>query len=240
MCRGHDGHIESKPGSSVRGHAGFGAVVRTSEPVTHKPLGAGSSVLSSKGFSATAGTAACTDSHRQHVCGFVHKSPRRRMIQGSVQACSKSPAMGGPSLSPHQSSAHPRSPELGADILSRKGFPQGEWRLHPESVRMIWTRYGRADVDLFTTSKNAHCPLFFSLSHSPLKGDTLTSHWPAARLYAFPPINILPLVLCKIREKGASVILIAPNWPDQPWFPDLTELLVAPPWPISVRKDLLS
>ncbi len=165
----------------------------------------------------------------KHVCGFVHKSPRRRMIQGSVQACSKSPAMGGPSLSPHQSSAHPRSSELGVDILSRKGIPQGEWRLHPESVRMIWTRYGRAEVDLFTTSKNAHCPLFFSLSHSPLKGDALTSHWPAARLYAFPPINILPLVLCKIREEGASVILIAPNWPDQPWFPDLTELLVALP-----------
>ncbi len=72
MCRGHDGHIESRPGSSVRGHAGFGAVVRSSEPVVHEPLGAGSSVLSSKGFSAAAGTAACTDSHRQHVCGFVH------------------------------------------------------------------------------------------------------------------------------------------------------------------------
>ncbi len=162
------------------------------------------------------------------------------MIQGSVQACSESPAMGGPSLSPHQSSAHPRSPELGADILSRKGIAQGEWRLHPESVRMIWTRYGRVEVDLFTTSKNAHCPLFFYMSHSPLKGDALTSHWPAARLYAFPPINILPLVLCKIREEGASVILIAPNWTDQPWFPDLIELLVAPPWPIPIRKDLLS
>ncbi len=94
---------------------------------------------------------------------------------------------------------------------------------------MIWTRYGRAEVDLFTTSENAHCPLFFSLSHSPLEGDALTSHWPAARLYAFPPIKILPLVLCKIREERASVILIAPNWPNQPWFPDLTELLVAPP-----------
>ncbi len=23
-------------------------------------------------------------------------------------------------------------------MLSRKGIPQGEWRLHPESVRMIW------------------------------------------------------------------------------------------------------
>ncbi|XP_016423541.1 uncharacterized protein LOC107752164 [Sinocyclocheilus rhinocerous] len=127
----------------------------------------------------------------------------------------------------------------GADMLSRKGIPQGEWRLNPESVRMIWTRYGRAEVDLFATSENARCPLFFSLSHSPLEGDALTSHWPAARLYAFPPINILPLVLCKIREEGASVILIAPNWLNQPWFPVLTELLVAPPWPISIRKDLL-
>ncbi len=36
--------------SSVRGHADFRAVVRTSEPVAHKPLGAGSSVLSSKDF----------------------------------------------------------------------------------------------------------------------------------------------------------------------------------------------
>ncbi len=54
---------------------GFVARVRTSEPVAHKPLGARSSLLSSKGFSATARTAACTDSHRQHVCGLVHKSP---------------------------------------------------------------------------------------------------------------------------------------------------------------------
>ncbi len=82
----------------------------------------------------------------------------------------------------------------GADMLSRKGIPQGEWRLHPESVRIIWNRYGRAEVDLFSTSENAHCPVFFSLSHSPLEGDALTSHWPAARLYAFPPIKILQLV----------------------------------------------
>ncbi len=116
----------------------------------------------------------------------------------------------------------------GADMLSRRRIPQGEWRLHPESVQMIWNLYGKAKVDLFATSENAHCPLFFSLSHSPLKGDALTAHWPAARLYAFPPIKI------------SSVILIAPNWPNQPWFPDLTELLIAPPWPIPIRRDMLS
>ncbi len=48
---------------------------------------------------------------------------------------------------------------------------------------------------------------------------------------------MLPLVLWEIREARASVILIAPN---QPGFPDLTELLEAPPWPIPGRKHMLS
>ncbi len=83
---GHDGCIDSRLGSSVRGNASFGTVAGISEPVAHKPPGAGSSLLSSKGFSATAGTAACTDSHRQHVCGFVYKSPERNSLKGAVQA----------------------------------------------------------------------------------------------------------------------------------------------------------
>ncbi len=46
---GHDGRIDSRLGSSVRGNASFGTVVGASEPVAHKPLGARSSLLSSKG-----------------------------------------------------------------------------------------------------------------------------------------------------------------------------------------------
>ncbi len=42
------------------------------------------SLLSSKGFSAAAETAACTDLHRQHVCVFVHKSLRRVEIAPRV------------------------------------------------------------------------------------------------------------------------------------------------------------
>ncbi len=80
----HDGCIDSRLGSSVRGNASFGTVAGISEPVAHKPPGAGSSLLSSKGFSATAGTATCTDSHRQHVCGFVYKSSRRVEIAPRV------------------------------------------------------------------------------------------------------------------------------------------------------------
>ncbi len=43
-----------------------------------------SNLLSSKGFSAAAETAACTDLHRQHVCVFVHKSLRRVEIAPRV------------------------------------------------------------------------------------------------------------------------------------------------------------
>ncbi len=76
--------------SSVRGNASFGTVAGTSEPVALKSPGAGSSLLSSKGFSATAGPAKCTDSHRQHVCGFIHKSFARARTR--IACCSSLPA----------------------------------------------------------------------------------------------------------------------------------------------------
>ncbi len=108
---GHNRCIVSRLGSSVRGNASFGTVVGTAEPVAHKPPRDGSSLLSSKGFSATAGAAACTDSHRQYVCGFVYISPGRNSLQSTVQAGNESPAMGRPSPPLNQSNAHPRSPE---------------------------------------------------------------------------------------------------------------------------------
>ncbi len=106
---GHNRRIDARLGSGVRGDASFGAVVRASDPVAHKPIGIGSSIFSSEGVSSTTGTAACTDSHRQHVCSLVHKSPGRRPFEGFVQAGSDVTAMGGFSPSIHQSNAHPRS-----------------------------------------------------------------------------------------------------------------------------------
>ncbi len=108
---GHNRRIDARLGSGVRGNASFGTVVGTSDLMAHKPLGTGSSLFSSKGVSGTTGTAACTDSHQQHVRGFVHKSPGRHSFQGFVRAGSDFTAMGGLSPSLHQSNAHPRSLE---------------------------------------------------------------------------------------------------------------------------------
>ncbi len=108
---GHNRRIDARLGSGVRGNASFGAVVGAPDPVAHKPLGIRSSLFSSEGVSNTTGTATCTDSHRQHVCSLVHKSPGRHSFQGSMRAGNDFTAMGGFSPSIHQSNAHPRSLE---------------------------------------------------------------------------------------------------------------------------------
>ncbi|KAI2668352.1 Transposon Ty3-G Gag-Pol polyprotein [Labeo rohita] len=130
---------------------------------------------------------------------------------------------------------------LGADILSRQGPRPGEWMLHPEVVKQIWRVFGPAQVDLFATRENTQCPLWCSLVHpAPLGLDAMVQTWPRLRLYAFPPIALLPGVLERVRRDGVSLLLVAPFWPGRVWFSDLISLLDGSPWEIPVRRDLLS
>ncbi len=107
-----------------------------------------------------------------------------------------------------------------ADALSRQLTFPGEWRLHPEMIRLIWSRFGEAQVDLFASPESSHCQLYFS--------------------HAFPPVSLLAQTLCKLREDKEQVLLVAPHWPTRTWFPKLISLATAPPWRIPLRKDLLS
>ncbi len=128
-----------------------------------------------------------------------------------------------------------------ADILSRQGPRPGEWRLHPEVVKQIWRVLGQAQVDLFATHQISHCPLWYSLTHpAPLGLDAIVQTWPRLRLYAFPPIALLPGVLERVRRDGVRLLLVAPFWPGRVWFSDLISLLDGSPWEIPVRRDLLS
>ncbi|CAM4287228.1 unnamed protein product [Leuciscus chuanchicus] len=76
---------------------------------------------------------------------------------------------------------------VGPDRLSRDNIPPGEWFLHPQTVQLLWHLFGRAEVNLFGSKDNAHCPTFFSNSE-----DVLAQTWPSRPLYAFPPISLLP------------------------------------------------
>ncbi len=123
----------------------------------------------------------------------------------------------------------------GADKLSRSNIPSEEWMLHPQMVQKIWKAFGKAEVDLFASKDSSHCPTYYSKDR-----DALAHDWPNLLLYAFPPIALLPQVVRRVREQGHKVLFVAPLWRNQPWLSELTQLLTAAPWPVPLRRDLLS
>ncbi len=109
-----------------------------------------------------------------------------------------------------------------ADELSRAALP-GEWRLHPQTVQLIWRRFGLTQVDLFASLETSHCQLFYSLTEGTLGTDALAHSWPQGlRKYVFPPVSFLAQKLCKVREEEEQILLVAPYWQ------------------IPLRKDLLT
>ena len=120
-------------------------------------------------------------------------------------------------------------------MLSRGKVPPEEWSLHPQTVLLLWEVFGKAEVDLFASEDNCHCPMFFSKNR-----DALAHNWPNLPLYAFPPVSMLPQVIERIRNTKCAVLLVAPLWRTQIWFPELMQLSVTDPWPIPVRCDLLA
>ena len=136
----------------------------------------------------------------------------------------------------------PGSLNVLADSLSRPHqLPHTEWSLHPEVFRSL-SRLWPVQIDLFATSANRQCSVFFSPFRDPLAAgtDAFLQCWDGLQAYAFPPWSILPKVLAKLRvSPGLELTLIAPYWPQRPWFADLLHLSLAPPVALPLRRDLL-
>ena len=131
-----------------------------------------------------------------------------------------------------------------ADNLSRSSRPLlAEWSLPMDVLLPIFHLWERPMVDLFATRWNARLPLFVSpvLDPSAWAVDALSLNWDGLSAYAFPPFNLIPVVLSKVLSAvRCSVLLIAPLWPQRSWFPTLLDLLVDRPIPLPLRPDLLS
>ena len=131
-----------------------------------------------------------------------------------------------------------------ADHLSRPNQPiPTEWSLHPKIVKRIFRFWGTPEVDMFATLSNSHLPRFMSPVPEPraLAVDALSQDWQGRSMYMFPPFPLLSKVVQKLRStQVAEVILVAPWWPSQPWFPHLLRLCVEHPLFLPYRQDLLS
>ncbi len=124
---------------------------------------------------------------------------------------------------------------------SQRAALPGEWRLHPQTVQLIWRRFGLAQVDLFASPETSHCQSFtpWPREHSAWTRWNKAGRGAFASVH-FPPVSLLAQTLCKIREDKEQILLVAPYWPTRTWFPELMRLVTAPPWQIPLRKDLLT
>ena len=178
---------------------------------------------------------------RQHHCGGVSpergtRSPLLNTIAQEILRWSESLAI---RLAPQ---FIPGSNNVLADALScPHQLPHSEWSLNMtvfQSLCRLWP----VQIDLFATSAKHRCSIYFSPYRDPQSAgtDAFLQSWDSLQAYAFPPFAIIPRVLAKLRESlGTELTLVAPHWAQRPWFPDLLQLLLAPPVILPDRLDLL-
>ena len=136
----------------------------------------------------------------------------------------------------------PGSNNVLADALSRPHQLQhSEWSLNMTVFRSL-CRLWPVQIDLFVTSANHRCSIYFFPYRDPQSAgtDVFLQSWDGLQAYAFPPFSIIPRVLAKLRASwGTELTLVAPHWAQRPWFPDLLQLSLAPPVVLPDRPDLL-
>jgi len=130
-----------------------------------------------------------------------------------------------------------------ADQLSRAGqVIATEWSLNQEVVEGIFQQWGKPLVDLCATSLNNKCPLYVSPVPDPqaLTVDALSVDFQGLDAYVYPPQQLLSRILQKFQlVQHCRLIVVAPWWPHQPWFPVLNQLSVSPPLQLPQIRSLL-
>lgn len=130
-----------------------------------------------------------------------------------------------------------------ADALSRgKVVRMTEWSLNNTVVNLLFQQMGTPCIDLFATAENkklsVYCSPFSNMKAFQI--DALAISWKGMYAYAFPPPILVPKVLHKLREETSVVLLIAPMWPRQSWYPQILDLLIDIPVKLPLWPDLLS
>ena len=113
-----------------------------------------------------------------------------------------------------------------ADSESRHQKDQTDWMLAHEVFQKINQIFGPLEVDLFASQLTHQLHRFFSWRPDPLAEatDGFQQDWRRVRGYANPPWCLIGRVLNKIWAQEARIVLVAPVWKGQAWYPVLTVL----------------
>lgn len=115
-----------------------------------------------------------------------------------------------------------------------------DFQLHPITFAILDNLLGPCTIDLFATFENRQMHRFASLSPQPeaIWVDALKHPWNAELGWANPPFALIGRTLQKVEFEQSTIVLLAPLWFGQPWFPALVRLMAVPPVLIPNRPHL--
>ena len=132
---------------------------------------------------------------------------------------------------------------VNADRESRYHLDSSDWKLCPAVFQALQNRWGPLDLDLFASRLTNQLPRFVSWKPDPLSEavDAFSLQWNKVKGYAFPPFCLLGRCLSQVlRQQVPRLVLVAPVWKTQPWYPLLLDLLIDPPVLLPQIPNLLA
>ena len=129
-----------------------------------------------------------------------------------------------------------------ADAESRIMIDRSLWQLNPGLFSSIARLFGPIEMDLFASRLTTQCPAYFSWRPDPYAAatDAFLQDWSQVKEYANPPWSMIGRVLSQAQTQQAHVVLVAPVWKTQPWYPLLLQMLIAVPHLISHNQVMLN
>ena len=128
-----------------------------------------------------------------------------------------------------------------ADKLSRQYDDWSNWRLDTRMFQKLNAEWGPLTTDLFADRLNAQTKTFYSWKPDPAAAGTnaFLTIW-GKESYAFPPFCLIGSCLAKVLKDQTDLVLIAPKWPGQHWYPMLLNMLTRVPILLPQTATLLT
>ncbi len=125
-----------------------------------------------------------------------------------------------------------------ADRESRTFVDLSDWRLQ---LQLIQPFLKDREIDLFASRLTHQLQRYVSWRPDPyaMATDAFSIDWGQLKAYAFPPFNLIPRTLMKVISDNANLLLVAPVWQAQHWWPLLLRLTVKHPVLLRSSQTLL-
>lgn len=142
----------------------------------------------------------------------------------------------------HISAQHlPGALNVIADAESRSQRDRSDWMLNPVIFKRINSLLGPLTVDLFASRVTAQCQAYYSWRPDPyaVATDAFLQDWSKNTGFANPPWALIARVLAQVQAQKAQVVLVAPVWKTQPWYPTLLNMLIDLPLLIPQDQEVI-